>query len=112
MDRILACVLILCGVGHTFGSFRAYGSNQMMLLWSLCASLFVFLLGSLNLVRISRERDVAITWLCLIAGLCHIATSLRFGYLIGDAFNFRPVIFEVVVFGLCLMCVRTLAARE
>ena len=111
LDRILSCVLILGGVGHTFGSFLGYKNDPMMLLWSLSASLFIFLLGGLNLVRAGREKDVAITWLCLIGGLCHIASSLRFGFLIGNVFDFRPVIFVVVTLGLCAMCVRTLVSE-
>jgi hypothetical protein len=111
LDRILGCVLILGGVGHTFGSFLGYKNNQMMLLWSLSASLFIFLLGALNLVRAGRHKDVALCWLCLIGGLCHIASSIRFGLLIGNVFDFRPVIFVVVTLGLCAMCVRTLVSE-
>jgi hypothetical protein len=111
LDRILGCVLILGGVGHTFGSFLGYKNNQMMLLWSLSASLFIFLLGSLNLVRAGRQRDVALCWLCLVGGLCHIVSSIRFGILIGNVFDFRPLIFVVVTLGLCVMCVRTLVSE-
>ena len=110
LDRILSCLLILGGVGHTFGSFLGYKNNQMMLLWSLSASLFIFLLGALNLLRASRHKDIPITWLCLVGGLCHVASSLRFGFLIGNVFDFRPLIFVIVTLGLCAMCVRTLAS--
>jgi hypothetical protein len=111
LDRILSVLLILGGVGHTFGSFQAYKNDQMTLLWSLSASLFIFLLGTLNLVRASRHKDVPIAWLCLVGGLCHIASSLRFGFLIGNFFDFRPLIFVIITLGLCAMCVRTLVAK-
>jgi hypothetical protein len=111
LDRVLSCLLILGGVGHTFGSFQAYKNDQMTLLWSLSASLFVFLLGALNLVRAGRHKDVALCWLCLVGGLCHIASSLRFGFLIGNFFDFRPLIFVLITLGLCAMCVRTLVSE-
>ena len=111
LDRVLGCLLILGGVGHTFGSLLGYKSDQMTLLWSLSASLFIFLLGAVNLVRAGRDRDVPLAWICLVAGLCHIASSLRFGFLIGNMFDPRPLIFVVITLGLCGMCVRTLIAK-
>lgn len=111
LDRILSCLLILGGVGHTFGSFLGYKSEPMTLLWSLSASLFVFALGALNLIRAGRVRDVPLTWVCLVGGLCHILSCIRFGQLIGNIFDFRPLIFIVVTLGLCGMCVRTLVAK-
>jgi hypothetical protein len=111
LDRVLGCLLILGGVGHTFGSLLGYKSDQMTLLWSLSASLFIFLLGAVNLVRAGRDRDVALAWICLVAGLCHIASSLRFGFLTGNMFDPRPLIFVVIALGLCGMCVRTLIAK-
>ncbi len=111
LDRVLSVLLILGGVGHTLGSFQAYKNDQMTLLWSLSASLFIFLLGALNLVRAGRDRDVALAWLCLAGGLCHIVSSLRFGFLIGNFFDFRPLIFVIITLGLCAMCVRTLVSE-
>jgi hypothetical protein len=111
LDRILSVLLILGGMGHTFGSLQAYKSDQMTLLWSLSASLFIFLLGAVNLVRAGRDRDAALAWVCLVAGLCHIASSLRFGFLIGNIFDFRPLIFVVITLGLCAMCVRSLISK-
>jgi hypothetical protein len=111
LDRVLSCLLILGGVGHTFGSLQFYKNDQMTLFWALSDSLFIFLLGTLNFVRAGRERDVAITWLCLVGGICHIVASLQFGFLIGNFFDFRPVIFVVITVGLCAMCVRTLVSE-
>jgi hypothetical protein len=108
LDRILSCLLILGGIGHTLGSLQGYKNDQMTLLWSLCASLFVFLFAALSLVRAGRPNDTALAWLCLVAGLCWIAASLRFGVLIGNLFDPRPLIFGVLTLGLCAFCVRTL----
>ena len=78
IDRILAILLILGGVGHSFGSYFAFKNNELELLWALCASLFVFLLGALNLLRTRRPGDAALAWICLIGCLCWIAGSIRF----------------------------------
>jgi hypothetical protein len=112
LDRVLSCLLILGGIGHTLGSFQSYKSDQMTLLWSLCASLFVFLLAALSLIRAGRPHDSALAWVGLVAGLCWIAASLRFGIVIGKLFDFRPLIFCVLTLGLCAFCVRTLIGKR
>ena len=112
LDRSLSCLLILGGMGHTLGSFQFYKSDQMTLLWSLCASLFIFLFGALSFIRAGRPRDNALAWLCLVAGLCWIGASLRFAVLIGNLFDFRPLVFGVLTLGLCAMCVRTLVMER
>jgi hypothetical protein len=112
LDRILSCLLILGGIGHTLGSLLGYKNDQMTLLWSLCASLFVFLFAALSLIRAGRPNDTALAWVCLVAGLCWIAASLRFGVLIGNLLDFRPFIFVVLSLGLCAFCVRTLIGKR
>ncbi len=112
LDRVLGCLLILGGLGHTLGSLRVYQGDPMTLLWSLCASLFVFLLGALNLIRAGRPEDTTLAWLCLAAGLCWIVVSVRFGALIGNIFDVRPMIFIVLTLGLCALCVRTLVMKR
>jgi uncharacterized membrane protein YfcA len=112
LDRVLSCLLILGGIGHTLGSFQFYKSDQMTLLWSLCASLFVFLFGAVSLIRAGRPQDRALAWVCLVAGFCWIAASLRFAVLIGNHLDFRPLIFGVLTLGLCAFCVRTLVGKR
>ncbi len=112
LDRILSCLLILGGIGHTIGSLHFYKSDQMTLLWSLCASLFVFLFAAVSLIRAGRPQDRALAWVCLVAGLCWIAASLRFGLLIGNLLDFRPLIFGVLTLALCAFCVRTLIGKR
>jgi hypothetical protein len=112
LDRILSCLLIFGGIGHTVGSLHFYKSDQMTLLWSLCASLFVFLFSAVSFIRAGRPQDQALAWVCLVAGLCWIAASLRFGLLIGNLLDFRPLIFCVLTLGLCAFCVRTLIVKR
>lgn len=112
LDRILSCLLILGGVGHTLGSLQFYKSDQMTMLWSLCTSLFIFMLGAVSFIRAGRPQDSALAWVCLVAGLCWIAASLRFGLLIGNLLDFRLLVFGVVTLGLCAFCVRTLIVKR
>ena len=106
LDRILSCLLILGGIGHTLGSLLGYKNDQMTLLWSF------FLFAALSLIRAGRPHDTALAWVCLVAGLCWIAASLRFGVLIGNLLDFRPLIFVVLSLGLCAFCVRTLIGKR
>ncbi len=112
LDRVLGSLLIVGGIGHTAGSLHFYQADPMMLLWSLCASLFVFLFAALNLIRAGRPEDTTLAWLCLAAGFCWILVSLRFGVLIGNVFDVRPLIFIVLTLGLCALCVRTLIVKR
>jgi hypothetical protein len=112
LDRVLGGILILGGVGHTFGSLQFYKNDQLTLLWALSASLFIFLLGTLNLVRAARPEDTTLAWICLIAGLCHIASTLRFGMLIGNFLDFRVVLFVLVTLGLCALSVRNIVSNR
>lgn len=108
VDRVLGWLLILGGVGHSIGSLQAYRHDQMQLLWAWSASMLVWLLGAVNLLRAGRSGDSALAWICLIGNLAWLAASLRVGVLIGNIFDFRPMIFAVLTLGLCGFCVRTL----
>jgi len=110
-DRILSCLLMLGGIGHTLGSLKAYKDDPMTLLWALCATLFVFLFSSINLLRASHPGDTALAWICIVFGIFWIAASLRFGQLVGNIFDFRAMIFVVLTLGLCAMSVRTMRTR-
>jgi hypothetical protein len=111
LDRVLSCLLILGGIGHTIGSIQFYKNDPMTMLWALSASLFIFLFAAISLVRAGRPGDTTLAWICLVAGVCHIASSIRFGVLIGNLFDFRPLLFVVITLGLCAMCVRTLVSE-
>ena len=111
-DRVLSCLLILGGVGHTFGSFGAYRSMPDTLLWSLCTSLFIFLLGAVNFLRAGRLGDRALSWLSLVFNFCWLAACIWFGRIIHNPFDLRVVIFDVITLGLCAMSVRTMTAAR
>lgn len=108
VDRILAILLILGGVGHSFGSFIAFKNNELELLWALCASLFVFLLGALNLLRTRRPGDSTLAWICFVGCLCWLAGSMRFASLMGRYLEPHALIFAILSLGLCAFSVRSL----
>ncbi len=108
LDRVLGWVLILGGIGHSLGSLQAYKADQVQLLWSLSASLLVWLLGAINLVRAGRHGDRALAWVCLAGNLAWLIAALRFGVLIGDVLDFRPLTFTVLTLGLSGFSVRSL----
>ena len=112
IDRTLAILLILGGVGHSIGSSIAYKSNQMELLWALCASLFVFLLGTINLLRTSRPTDKVLGWIRFFALLAWIPTMLRFGQLAGNLLDIHAVFFMLLSMGLCGFSLRTIQASR
>ncbi len=103
-DRVFCCLLILGGVGHSLGSFKAYSAHPDELLWSLCASLFIFLLGTVNLVRAGRHGDRTLGWITLVFNLCWLVASVQFGRVIGDLPPFsHPFITGVFSFRLMVV---------
>ena len=107
LDRTLAVLLMLGAVGHTLGSLKTYGDQPVVLLWALCASVLVVLLGAINLLRVSRPADIALAWICVGGMVCWLACTLAFGHLIGNLADFRIVIFAVLSIGLIFFGVRT-----
>jgi len=102
VDRILIALLLLGACGHSLGSFKAYGDQPMTLLWSLCGSLYVVMLVALNILRSLRKNDRALSAIAGVGCLVWIVPSLVFGTLIGNPFDFRPMIFVLLCLGLAL----------
>jgi hypothetical protein len=102
--------LLLGGVGHTFGSFIGYGSKPELLLWSLSASLFLFLLGTLNFVRASRSADRTLGWITLVFNPCQLVAAIQFGRLINNLYDPRVIGFCVITLVLTAMSARTISA--
>ena len=108
VDRVFGWLLILGGIGHTAGSLQGYRADPMMLLWALSASVLVWLLGAINLLRAGRSGDRALGWICLAGNLVWLLFDVRFGVLIGNVLDVRPLLFAVVVLVLSAFCVRML----
>jgi hypothetical protein len=107
LDRVFGYLMILGGVGHTLGSLKVYGKEPMTLLWALSASLAVFLLAALNLLRSGTNPDRRLAWICAIGCLAWVGFAMCFGMLIGNVFDFRPLLNAVIALVLALFSVRT-----
>lgn len=91
LDRVFGCLMILGGVGHGIGSYKAYSNDPMALLWALSASFAIFLLAAMNLLRAGRKGDRALAWISFAGCLGQGGFALWFGLLIGNVFDFRPL---------------------
>ena len=107
IDRILAGLLLLGAVGHSFGVMQFYAGQPMILFWSLSAGAITFLLAALNFMRAGRPCDPVFAWVTLAGTLCQLAITLRFGVLIGDMLDPRVLFFALVCLGLAAFGVRT-----
>jgi len=105
VDRGLSVLLILGGVGHTFGVLDFYKDLQT-LFWSLTASELIFLLAAINLLRSWRPLDKALAVITAAASLSYFGFTLRFGQIIGNLFDFRVILFGALTLGLTAFSMR------
>lgn len=111
LDRTFSILLILAGIVHGFDSLRFY-HDELTLLWSVCAALFIILIGAISLLRASRPRDGALAWICLVSGGAWIAAALRFGSITERFADAHMLIVLVITLGVCFFSVRTLALAK
>ncbi len=100
VDRALSVLLILGGVGHTFGVLEAYRARPETLFWSLTASLLIFLLAAVNLLRSWRPGDRALAIITACASAGYLVITFRFGQLIGNMADPRVIVFALISLGL------------
>src|SRR3954453_11599160 len=101
IDRGLSALLILGGIGHTYGVLNFY-KDPHPLFWSLTATVLIFLLAAVNLLRTWRPGDRTLAIITACASAAYLVVSLRFGELIGDIADFRVILFGVISLGLML----------
>jgi hypothetical protein len=99
VDRGLSCVLILGGLGHTYGVLNFYRDPQT-LFWSLTASILVFLLAAVSLLRTWRPGDRALAGIAACGSAAYLIATLRFGQIIGNLADPRIILFGVLTLGL------------
>ena len=112
IDRALAILLILGGVGHTLGVIDYYRNQPDALFWSLTASLLIFLLGAINLLRSWRPGDRALAIVAACASAGYLVVTLRFGQLIGNMADLRVILFGLISLGLVVFGLRGAARRS
>jgi len=106
-DRVLAVLLLLGAIGHTFGSIQAYSHQPLSMLWALCASVLVALLSALNLLRSGRPADRALAWIAAAGTACWLVAAVAFGVLIHRPMDPRVVVFAVICVGLIAFSLQT-----
>ncbi|HLH36617.1 MAG TPA: hypothetical protein VKX41_18240 [Alloacidobacterium sp.] len=106
IDPIFGWLLFLGGIGHGLGSIRAYGHNQETLLWALCATLAVWLLAALNLLRAGRPADHTLAWVSFAGCLGWFVAAVAFGRLVG-MLDFRALINLILALALAIFSLRT-----
>ena len=109
IDRGLSALLILGGVGHTFGVLHFY-KDPHALFWSLTASLLIALLAAMNLLR-SWRSDRALAAIAAAGSAAYLVVTLGFGRLIGNMADFRVILFGVISLGLTLFGLRDALRR-
>ena len=107
IDRTFGFLLAIGGILHGFGSWAAYHGQPMALLWALSASFAVLLLAAVNLLRAGRTGDRALAWVSFAGCLVWIGFAVCFGILIGNVFDFRPLIHLVLIVVLAGFSVRS-----
>lgn len=107
LDRVFGALMFLGGVGHGLGSFKAYSSDHVVLLWAWSASFAMFLLAAINMLRASREGDQTLGWISLLGCVVWIIFVVWFGQLIGNMLDFRPLVNLIIAVVLAVFSLRT-----
>lgn len=107
-DRGLSILLLLGGIVHGIDSLRYY-HDELTLLWALCGSLFILLVGAVNLLRTVRPADGPLAWICLVSAAAWIVAALRFGAITGRLADSHVLVVVVITIGICVFSVRTLS---
>ena len=107
LDRVFGCLLFLGGIGHAFGSYQTYSGEPMHLLWALSASFAVFLLAAINLLRTARTGDRVLAWISFAGCLVWLGFVFWFGRLIGNVFDFRPLVNAILTLVLAFFSLRS-----
>ena len=99
IDRGLSVLLILGGIGHTFGVIGFY-HDPITLFWALAASVLIFLLGAINLLRTWRPGDRALAILTTCGSFAYLIVTIGFGRVIGSLIDPRVILFGALSIGL------------
>jgi len=90
-DRVFGVLQLLAACGHTVGTIVLTQYMSGIFVWSLGASIGMFLTVALNLMRAGRPEDRTVAVLAM-AGCCgQLALCLAFGVNIGNLADPRVV---------------------
>jgi hypothetical protein len=112
LDRGFGGLLFLAGIGHSLGSYMAYRGDHMILLWAWSASLAIFLLAAVNLLRAARTEDRSLAWISFAACLIWVGFAIWFGRLVGNVLDPRALGNAVITLVLAIFSLRTALHAE
>jgi uncharacterized membrane protein len=105
IDRALSVLLSLGGIAHSYGVATFFHDPQT-LFWSETATILIFLIAAVNLLRTWRPGDRALAAISAGASITYLIATLCFGRIIGDMADFRVILFSVLTLGLALFSLR------
>lgn len=108
LDRTFGWLLVVGGLLHAVGSWRAFHNDPPQLLWALSGSLAALLVAALNLLRAGRPSDRPLAWVSFAASMAWVAVAVGFGAVIGHLTDPRAVIHAVNAAVLAALSLRTL----
>ncbi len=112
LDRVFGWLLVLGGIGHGLGSYKAYSNQPMDLLWALSASFAIWLLAAVNLLRAGRKGDRALAWISFAGCVVWSGFAVWFGVLIGNVFDFRPMGNLIITLVLAVFSLRSALRQD
>ena len=107
-DRLFGCLQILGACGHTLGTIVLAPFMSGIFVWSLGASIGMFLTAALNLLRAGRPDDRTVALLAVAGSGAQLVLCLAFGKSIGNLADPRVVGNCVITAILLCFGIRTL----
>jgi len=105
IDRGLSVLLIPAGVAHTYG-VMSFFTDPQTLFWSLVATILIFLIAAVNLLRTWRPGDRAVALIAAGASAAYFLAQLRFGQIVGNIADPRVILFGSLTLALTLFSLR------
>jgi uncharacterized membrane protein HdeD (DUF308 family) len=112
VDRTLGILLLIGGVLHGLGSFKAYASSAPLQVWALSGSVAALLLAAINLLRVDRPADRALAWVSLAGCIAWIAVAIAFGLTLDSALDPRVLYHVIVTVGLAAFSLNSALRRR
>jgi uncharacterized membrane protein len=111
IDRALSVLLILGGIAHSYG-VASFFHDPQTLFWSETATILIFLIAAVNLLRTWRPGDRPLAAVAAGASIAYLIATLCFGRIIHDMGDFRVILFSAMMLGLALFSVRDALERS
>jgi len=108
IDRIFCGFLLLCAIGHLFGTFKYTEVGSGLFVWSLSGVLAAVLLAALNFLRTGRPGDKPVAAIALVGNLAWVGVVVLFGFSIHNLADPRVLMHGVAALVLAIFSLRSL----